>query len=90
MSEKEAPRIEFPCAGYPIKVIGKNDTGVQDLVIEVVQKHAPELDTTEVTVQASRNGRFISVRLRIIATGPGQLKGIHQDLMATGVVQMVI
>lgn len=90
MSEKEAPRIEFPCVGYPIKVIGENGTGVQDLVIEVVQKHAPDLDTAEVTVQASRNGSFISVRLRITATGPGQLKGIHQDLMATGVVRMVI
>ncbi|WP_207063856.1 DUF493 family protein [Motiliproteus sp. SC1-56] len=90
MSKQEPPKIEFPCEGYPIKVIGQNGSGFEDLVIEVVQKHAPDLDSTEVSVQASRNGRFLSVRFRITATGPSQLKSIHQDLMATGRVQMVI
>ncbi len=90
MTHKEAPKIEFPCPGYPIKVIGKGSDGFRDLVVEVVQKHAPDLDLLDVSVQASSNGRFQSIRLKIVATGPAQLKGIHQDLLATGQVQMVI
>ena len=90
MSQPEAPKIEFPCPDYPIKVIGKDVDGFTDLVIEVVQKHAPDLDSTTATVQPSSKGTFVSVRLKITATGPDQLKHIHADLLATGKVQMVI
>ncbi|MEH6472910.1 MAG: DUF493 family protein [Halopseudomonas sp.] len=90
MTNQAPPKIEFPCADYPIKVIGLGDDGYQNLVIEIVQKHAPDLDTTSVTTQPSRNGKFLSVRLAITATGPEQLRNIHQDLMATGKVKMVI
>ncbi|MCL7461154.1 DUF493 domain-containing protein [Pseudomonas sp. NW5] len=92
MSDKqtEAPKIEFPCAGYPIKVIGDAGAGFHDLVIEVIQRHAPDLDVTTLKVRDSSNGRFVSVQLAIVATGVEQLQAIHGDLRATGRVHMVL
>ncbi len=90
MSEVQAPKIEFPCSGYPIKVVGRAADDFQGFVIETIQVHAPDLDISQVTVQDSRNGTFRSVRLKITATGEAQLRALHRDLMASGRVQMVI
>ncbi|MFW8314620.1 DUF493 family protein, partial [Klebsiella pneumoniae] len=40
--------------------------------------------------RASSQGRFVSVQVRITATGTEQLQAIHFDLRATGRVHMVL
>ncbi|CAE6938928.1 MAG: hypothetical protein CMK72_02375 [Pseudomonadaceae bacterium] len=89
-TETAAPKIEFPCERYPIKVIGDAGDGFLDLIIEVVQRHAPDFDTSTAVMRDSRNGRFISVQVLITATGVEQLQAIHVDLRATGRVHMVL
>lgn len=89
-TKQEAPKIEFPCLDYPIKVIGRDGPDFQSLVVEVVRIHAPDLDITKVEIQGSSKGTFTSVRMKITATGETQLKALHEDLLATGRVQMVI
>ncbi|TRX74282.1 DUF493 domain-containing protein [Pseudomonas mangiferae] len=90
MTETDAPKIEFPCPRYPIKVIGDAGEDFSDLVIEVLRRHAPDLDADTLVVRDSRNGRFLSVQLLITATGIEQLQAIHSDLRATGRVHMVL
>ncbi|MCO4757781.1 MAG: DUF493 family protein [Oceanospirillaceae bacterium] len=90
MSDTEAPKIEFPCENYPIKVLGRGGDNFQSLVIEVVQQHAPDLDVTTITVQDSKKGTFQSVRFSITATGEAQLSALHKALMDTGRVTMVM
>ncbi|MFE8072727.1 DUF493 domain-containing protein [Marinobacteraceae bacterium S3BR75-40.1] len=89
MTQPEAPKIEFPCH-YPIKVIGDSDEGFEAFVTEVAQRHDPHLDTERVTVNPSRNGRFISIRLRIWATGEAQLQGLFLELKQDDRVHMVL
>ncbi len=90
MTEPTAPKIEFPCERYPIKVIGEAGDGFTELVVEVLQRHAPDLDPSTLVTRDSRNGRFLSVQLLITATGVEQLQAIHVDLRATGRVHMVL
>ncbi len=85
-----APKIDFPCERYPIKVIGEAGEGFREVVIEVIQRHAPDFDETTVVTRASRNGRFLSLQVLITATGVEQLQAIHVDLRATGRVHMVL
>lgn len=85
----DEPKIEFPC-DYPIKALGSNNVDLKALVIETVKVHAPDLDESKVTLNESSKGTFVSVRFSIYATGPEQLKAIHEALMATGHVKMVI
>ncbi|MDT4865311.1 hypothetical protein D3C76_693400 [compost metagenome] len=89
-TDVQPPKIEFPCERYPIKVIGDAGDGFSDMVIEIIQRHAPDFDSTTVTIRDSRNGRFLSVQVLITATGVEQLQNIHNDLRATGRVHMVL
>ena len=61
-----------------------------EVICEVVERHAPGIDTTTIDVKDSKNGRFLSLRLVIIATGQDQLEALHRDLKATGRVHMVL
>ena len=88
--QPEAPKIEFPCPNYPIKVVGVNDNDFRGFVIEIVQIHVPDFDLTSVSVQDSRNGSFQSVRFKITAQGVDQLKALHEALIASDRVKMVI
>lgn len=89
VNEPKAPKIEFPCQ-YPIKVIGTAGDDFAEVICEVVEKHAPGVDTTAVEIKDSKNGRFLSLRVVITATGQEQLEALHRDLKATGRVHMVL
>lgn len=88
--QQEPPKIEFPCPDYPIKAVGVNSDNFREHVIEIVQIHVPDFDVQTVTVQDSRNGTFQSVRFRITAQGVEQLKALHESLMASDHIKMVI
>ncbi|WP_286236769.1 YbeD family protein [Neptuniibacter halophilus] len=89
-TKQEPPKIEFPCPNYPIKAVGVNQGDFRAHVIEIVQIHVPDFDLTTVSVQDSRNGSFQSVRFRITAQGVDQLKALHEALIASDLVKMVI
>ncbi len=87
---KDAPKIEFPCPRYPIKVIGEAGDGFTEMVIDIMGRHAADFDPSSLTARPSSNGRFVSVQVHITATGIEQLEAINTDLRATGRVQMVL
>ncbi|MEP1469611.1 MAG: DUF493 domain-containing protein [Halieaceae bacterium] len=87
--DTEPPKIEFPC-DYPIKVLGRNVEQLRPVVIAVFEQHAPGFDHDAILVKKSSKGTFHSINITITATGPDQLRALHEDLMATGLVQMVI
>ncbi len=89
MSEQEPPKIEFPCE-YPIKVLGRRTESFKPAVIAVFERHAPGFDQTAIVVRDSRKGTFAAITITITATGEKQLSALHRDLMATGLVQMVL
>lgn len=88
-ADDEPPRIEFPC-DYPIKVLGRNVEEFKPTVLEIFEQHAPGFDRASIVIRDSRKGNFLSMTITIIASGPQQLDALHQDLRATGLVQMVL
>ena len=89
MSQPEPPKIEFPCE-YPIKVLGLNTDDFETVIVEVFHRHAPGFDADTVVIKMSSKGTFNSLNITITATGVEQLDALHQDLLATGLVKMVI
>ena len=89
-TEQQAPKIEFPGENYPIKMIGDSWDDFLDIVITVVQRHAPEVDPKAVQRRDSSNGRFLSVQVYIHAQCIEQLEDINRDLRETGIVRMVL
>ena len=90
MSQPDAPKIEFPCTDYPIKIVGVTIEGYDEIMIEIVSAHAEISDNDRTRVNESSNGRFCSLTIYITATGPDQLSNIHRDLSAHPTVRMVM
>lgn len=90
MSDQAPPKIEFPCPDYLIKSMGEATDDYQQAVLAVMDKHAPGYDRDKVTVKPSRNGRFISVTVFIVATGEPQLQAIFDDLKKHPSTKMVL
>lgn len=88
MAEQQPPKIEFPC-DYEIRIMGKAAPNFKDLCVDIVKKHAPDFDGS-CRVKPSKAGTFESIMVKIMATGETQLKAIHEDLKATGRVNMVL
>ncbi|HXH02322.1 MAG TPA: DUF493 domain-containing protein [Candidatus Competibacteraceae bacterium] len=79
MSDTPPALLEFPC-DFPIKVMGRTSPEFQALMIELVRRHAPDLDENLVRVQESRGGRYLAVTLNIRATSKAQLDAIYREL----------
>ena len=78
MTEDDSP-LKFPC-DFPIKIIGKESADFDQLVIELLRPHVPDLDQDRVRMRSSRNARYLSVTVTIWATSRAQLDSIYQDL----------
>lgn len=89
MQDQEPPKIEFPC-DYPVKVLGRQVPEFEEVVVEVIERHSPGFSRDSISLRASREGTFVSLSVNITATGKDQLRALHQDLIDTGLVQMVI
>jgi len=77
----EETLLEFPCA-FPIKAMGRADTDIAGVVVEIVRRHAPGLDETGVTLRPSSGGKWVAVTLTIEASSKAQLDAIYMDLTA--------
>ena len=89
MSDVERPRIEFPC-DYPVKIIGDVAADFRAVVEAIVERHAGGFARELTTERLSANGRFMSLTVTIVATGPVQLQAMFEELKATGRVHMVL
>ncbi|MEH6449965.1 MAG: DUF493 family protein [Oleispira sp.] len=87
---EDAPKIEFPCADYPIKVIGQSIAGYDTIIIEVMRRYDPSLDISKVHAKDSAKGSFRSITLYIVATGADQLEKLHVELKSLECVKMVM
>lgn len=90
MTQQDPPKIEFPCPGYPIKVLGDAGDTLKATVIDVMQVHAPDFDATRLKIKSSGKGRYQSITVYITATGIEQLQAIHRDLRACSAVKIVL
>ncbi len=71
--------LEFPCE-FAIKAMGKSDLEFDLLVVEIVSRHAPDLNQNAVTTRPSKDGNYLAVTVKIQATSKAQLDAIYQDL----------
>ena len=80
--------IEFPTA-FPIKALGRDEPDFRAAVLEIVATHATFDADSDVRVQASKNGNFVSVTITLQAQSQEQLDTIYQSLHDHELVLMV-
>ena len=81
--------IEFPCE-YPIKVMGRNVDNFERVILSVLDKLAPKYSRKNISRRFSKEKKFISLTVVIIATGKTQLEKLNEELRATGLVSIVL
>jgi len=86
----EAPKIEFPCPDYPVKILGVSGIEFREYVLNTVEVYAPGFDATRISVKDSNKGTFQSITVFITATGEDQLRDLNTDLRASDLVKMVL
>jgi putative lipoic acid-binding regulatory protein len=81
MAEERDGPLEFPCT-FPIKAMGRAGKAFESEVVEIVRRHAPDMDDRLVRVRESRGGKWLSVTVTIEATSREQLDEIYRELSA--------
>ena len=75
----EPSLIDYPC-DFPIKIMGRTEPGFAQAIVELVQRHAPELDAGKVEMRLSRKNRYLSITCTIRATSREQLDALYREL----------
>jgi putative lipoic acid-binding regulatory protein len=80
--------IEFPTS-FPIKALGKDESGFRKIVLDIVATHANFNPETDVKEQVSGKGNFVSVTVTLMAENQVQLDTIYQSLHDHELILMV-
>ena len=79
--------LEFP-AEFPIKVMGRRDSGLAALTREIIERHTGPLPEERMKVRTSGDGNFLALTYTITAQSREQLDAIYRDLTACKAVLM--
>lgn len=79
MSDQDARGLEFPCE-YPIKAMGRADSGLKDEVTAIIADHVDELHPDAVRCRPSSAGRFESITITVRVETREQLETIYSRL----------
>ncbi len=81
--------LRFPC-DFPIKIMGAGAGDLRRLAVELVRRHAPDLDEARVRVRDSRAGRYQSVTVVVRARTRAQLDAIYRELSGHPQIALVL
>lgn len=90
MSHPDAPKIEFPCDDYMIKVVGDAEVELRTFVHQVLVRYDASLTLESFRSRPSRNGRFESLTVFMRVEEAGHLSELFAVLKADDRVKMVI
>lgn len=77
--ENEESVIKFPCE-FPIKAMGRATPELEIAVLEIMNRHVPDLGEGAVRTRKSRNGNYLSITVTIQARSREQLDAIYMEL----------
>ncbi|WP_434359282.1 DUF493 family protein YbeD [Parasalinivibrio latis] len=79
--------LEFPC-DFTYKVMGHAKPELPDLVLEVIQRHAP--GDYSPSIKPSAKGNYHSISITINATSIEQVENLYKELGEIEIVRMVL
>ena len=81
--------LEFPCE-FPLKIMGKAEHPLAEVVLEIVTRHAPDFDAARMEMRVSSGGTYLSLTCTVVATSKPQLDALYMDLTAHPLVKVVL
>lgn len=81
--------LEFPCE-FPLKIMGKAEDKLAQVVLEIVTLHAPDFDGTTMEMRASSGGNYVSLTCTVVARSKPQLDALYTDLSGHPLIKVVL
>jgi putative lipoic acid-binding regulatory protein len=81
--------FEFPC-DFPLKIMGAARDDFAQVMVTVVQAHAPDFDPATVEMRASGKGNYLALTCTIRAKSREQLDRLYRDLSSHPYVKIVL
>ncbi len=85
----DATLQKFP-SEFPIKVMGRHDSGLRALTQAIVERHAGVLDESRIRTRTSADGNFLALTYMVHADSRAQLDAIYRELTACKSVLMAL
>ena len=81
--------LAFPTP-FPIKIMGRRESGFTTAVIGIVLRHAPDFLPGTLESRPSREGKYVSLTATVNATSREQLDALYRELCDHPSVVMVL
>ena len=79
--EEQETLFEFPCE-FPVKAMGKTCDELEIAVIEIMNRHVPDLGEGAIKMRPSSKGTYTAITVTIQAQSKDQLDAIYMELTA--------
>ena len=90
MTHQDPPKIQFPCDDYLIKVVGDTHPDYKPFVVSVLVKYDAKVNEQSFSENLSKNGRFVSLTVRMRIEEEAHLTMLFNELKANSMVKMVL
>jgi putative lipoic acid-binding regulatory protein len=81
VTNQEETLFEFPCE-FPVKAMGKTCPEMEISVLEIMNRHVPDLGEGAIRMRPSSKGRYTAITVIIQAQSKNQLDAIYMELTA--------
>ncbi len=71
-------------------MIGRDTDGFEEIVVEIIRRHVPELRDDDVSTRPSSRARYLAVSVTFTATSQEQLDALYGELGAHEHVLMLL
>ena len=89
MEVENKNEIQYPIP-FPLKVIGLDEPGFEDLAVEIVRRHIPELLEENIVSRLSSGNKYRSVSFDFIAESRAQVDALYAELSSTRRILMIL
>lgn len=88
-AEEKTTALQFPCE-FPIKIVGLANDTFELNVFAIIKKHFPQLSEGSLKQRASKQGKYLSLTVTVLAESKQQLDALYQDLTKCPDVMMAL
>lgn len=81
--------LEYPC-DFPVKIMGTACEDFAQVIVTIVQSHAPDFDPATVEMRPSGKGNYLAITCTIRATSREQLDNLYRELSSHPYVKVVL
>ena len=81
--------LAFPC-DFAIKVIGRDEDDFQQFVMQVLDRHIPEIIPGSISTRSSRENTYLSLTVEFFAESRAQLNALYSELGADPRVKVIL